>query len=447
MRRPAPAAAGTNGRRLPAAARAFTLIEILVVIGIVLLLMGLVIGSVVSTPKLDRMLAAEQVLSDCIRQARHTARTGGQPVVLRLKKDERSISGLTRQILWSGVEDWPLMDDGAGGDLAAPGRTGTGLLPAASVAPTAACYRQPTDRDLATAKLERANRLWRGQAAPASRPGLMLSVAVRAPIAGTAGIPTTLPLALVGLDGDPSCEASSMGLALVLSDGGSALNSATRKTVAKSWEIIGWFGADGAGRVEVSSIADVPADLAPTSGNRTGLTIVRKSTTSAAGDVVGDAESGPLVGGRWTEITLLVDGSRLILYRDGRRVGEKTGAAGVSLPARGTTESERVQVGHMTLGGTGSDYLAIDTLIDDVRLERLGDAMAGTLPSGVKPVLDRRITCHPDGRVEVDGAVATGTAAAVAAGIAIELTADSGEKATVNVNAAGAVSTQLKAAP
>ncbi|MBN8526230.1 MAG: hypothetical protein J0M02_12930, partial [Planctomycetes bacterium] len=318
----------------------------------------------------------------------------------------------------------------------------------ASLAPTAACYRQATDRDLATAKLERANRLWRGQAAPAARPGLMLSVAVRAPIAGSSGIPTTLPLALVGLDGDPSCEASSIGLALVLSDGGSALTSTTRTTVAKSWEIIGWFGADGAGRVEVSSIADVPADLKATSGNRlasegNAVTIVRK----ASGDVIGDAESGPLVGGRWTEITLLVDGPRLVLYRDGRRVGQKSGADAVSLPVRGIAEAERVQVGHMLLGSPAADYLATDTLIDDVRLERLGDAMAGTLPGGVKPVLDRRITCHPDGRVEVDGAVATGTAAAVAAGVAIELSADSGEKATVSVNAAGAVSTQLKAAP
>lgn len=430
----APAAAGTAGRRQPAAARGFTLIEILVVVGIVLLLMGLVIGSVVATPKLDRMLAAEQVLSDGIRQARHTARTSGQPVVLKLKRDERAISGLTRQILWSGVEGWPA--DASG--LSMPGRTGSGLLAAASEAPTAACYH--AGRDLPGARLERANRVWRGQASPASRPGLLLSVAVRPPLAGSLAH-ATVPLAMVGADGDAACESAVLGLALVLSDAGSGLTGTTRTTVAKSWEIVGWFGVDGAGRVEVSSIADVPADLKATSGHRlaadgNAVTIVRKALTANPGvDLVGDAESGPLVGGRWTEITLLVDGPRLVLYRDGRRVGEKAGADAVALPARAAGDAERVHVGHMTLGG--GDILAVDALIDDVRLERLGDALAGTLPGGVKVAADRRITCHPDGRVEVDGAVH-------ADGIGIALTADGGERAIVTVHASGAVSSVLQ---
>ena len=46
------------------AARAFTLVEMLVVIAIVLLLMGLSVASVVRGPRLQRMIAAEQVVAD-----------------------------------------------------------------------------------------------------------------------------------------------------------------------------------------------------------------------------------------------------------------------------------------------------------------------------------------------------------------------------------------------
>ncbi len=437
----APAPAGLDGRSPPAARQAFTLIELLVVIGIFMLLMGMTIGSVVSTPKLDRMLAAEQVISDAIRQARHTARTSGQPVILKLKKNERSISGLTRQVLWSGVEDWPLMDASPDPDVAAPGRTGTGLL-------VPACFQTSADRLFPTAQLAGGDRLWRGLANPTSRAGLLISVAVRAPIAGTAGVPTTLPLCLVGEDlaaGYAVCEDSSLGLALILSDDPttSSLHSTTRKTVAKSWEVIGWFGLASQGRVEVSSIADMPNDLKAISGHRlaadgNAVTIVRKSLTSGPGDIIGDAEAGPLVGGRWTELSLLIDGDRLILYRDGRRVGEKTGAAAVQLPARAPGTAERVYAGFMNLDGT--DALATDCLIDDVRVERLGDALAGTLPAGVKVDRDRRITCHPDGRVEVDATTA-------AAGVDIALSSDSGESAKITITSAGSVTSSLKQAP
>jgi type II secretory pathway pseudopilin PulG len=422
---------------------AFTLIEILVVITIFMILMGLTIGSVVRGPNLQRMVAAEQVIADCIRQARHTARTSGQPVVLKLKKNERAISGLVRQILWHGVEGWPLRDDG-GTDIPAPGRTGSGLL-------VPDCFQAPDDRLFATAKLEGGARLWRGQPSPTSRPGLLLSVAVRPPTAGNAGVPDLIPLALVGEDlasGYGSCEASSFGLALVQSDTGGGL-AASRTTVAKSWEIIGWFGAEGAGRVEISSIANPPPDQAAITGHRQNVTIVKGTSP----DVVGDAESGPLVGGRWTEISLLVEGPRLVLYRDGRRVGEKDGVGGVSLP---TFAAERIYAGYMTLGG--SDKQADSTQLDDVRVERLGDAMAGTLPGGVKSATDHRITCHPDGRIEID---ATGSATALDAispkafdatstdttDRALRLTSDSGEEAVIEITTAGAVRSKTAVSP
>jgi len=410
--------------------KAFTLIELLVVITIFMILMGLSIGGVVRGPKLQRMIAAEQVVADCVRQARHTARSSGQPVVLKLKKGERSIGGLVRTALWHGVEGWPLRDNAPDPDIPAPGRTGSGLL-------IPDCFQTPADRELPTMQptLTGSTRLWRGQASPDSRPGLLLSVAVRPPTAGNAGVPTIIPLALVGADPVATCEASSLGLTLIQSDTTAAAikPGVARVTVAKSWEIIGWFGVEGAGRIEVSSIANPPPDQTALTGHRQNITIVRNDT----GNVVGDAESGPLVGGRWTEITLLVDGPRLVLYRDGRRVGERSGADAVSLPVHA---AERVYVGYMTIGG--ADHLAESSQLDDVRIERLGDALAGTLPGGVQLDAERRITCHPDGRVEVDA-----TGAAVSADTTILLSSDSGERAELIITTAGAVSSKTIAAP
>lgn len=448
----APAEAGTAGRPQPAVRRAFSLIELLVVIGIFMLLMGLTIGSVLRTPKLNRMLASEQVVSDCIRQARHTARTSGQPVVLKLRKDTRAISGLLRHVLWQGMEDWPKLDDG-GTLVNAPGRTGSGLwLPMAyntdglgsgSVDATTGATNRLLLPDIPGQPMSRANLLWRGVAAPQSRSGLLLSAWIRPPTAGDAGVPELIPVVLVGKHETPGTsgfadhKTSLMGIALVQSDTGGGIG-ATRTTVAKSWEIIGWFGAPAdASCVEVSSTAksDVVKDMVQTTGHRDTVRIIDSATASVV--VEGAAESGPLTGGRWTELSLLVDGPRIVLYRDGRRIAEKTGVDGVTLTE---PSDERVYVGCIDLG-TGLK-IAQNTDIDDVRLERLGDAMAGNLPAGVKVAADRRVTCHPDGRVEID-AIDSGTTTATD----IVLSSDSGEAATLTVTTAGSVTSILKAAP
>ena len=437
-----PRAAGAPAVRGPRTG--FTLIEILVVITIFMILMGLVIGSVVRGPNLQRMVAAEQVIADCIRQARHTARTSGQPVVLKLKKNERAISGLLRKVLWQGMEDWPTIDfDGT--LVEAPGRTGAGLwLPMAynvDGKESGGLDTSATSRLLLPSiegqPLSGANRLWRGVAAPQSRPGLLLTAWVRPPTAGDSGVPQLIPVVLVGKHEEPSSsdfakhDTSLMGIALVQSDTGGGIG-ATRTTVAKSWEVIGWFGS-----VEVSSTAksDVVKDMTAISGHRENVVVIESTTSTSR--VVGDAEAGPLTGGRWTELSLLVDGPRIVLYRDGRRLAEKSGVDSVSL---NEPDDERVYVGCINVGSGLEVAQATD--IDDVRLERLGDALAGTLPSGVKIADNRRITCHPDGRVEVDAADSSKTTATD-----IDLTSESGEAATLTITTAGSVTTTIQAAP
>ena len=323
--------------------------------------------------------------------------------------------------------------------FSAPGRTGLGLqLPGAyrtGNAPDDALADYGVDADLTGTK-----RLWRGvsPAAVADRPGLLLSLAVLPPIASS-GSPQVLPLVMVS-DPDQGLavyDAAPIGLALVLSTSvpvsGPNSSMAALKSVP-TWEIVGWFGA-GAGRCEVSSIADRPAGYKKGDENRTiieisGPPLIERKEYS---------ESGALIGGRWTEVALLVEGDRMVLYRDGRRVGEKTGAGvGSVTPAI----EERVYVGVATLQA-GNVTVAADASIDDVRLERLGDALAGTLPGGVVPNAERRVVCHPDGRVEVDVVINTGLEDVTT----IELSSESGERAKLIVSTAGVVTSSTQAAP
>ena len=447
---------------------AFTLIELLVVISIFMILMGLTISSVVRGPKLQRMVAAEQMISDVIRQARHTARTSGQPVVLKLKKDEREISGLVRTVLWHGVEGpaqglrWQVEDEVAVGNYVydfAPGRTGLGLaLPWAYH--TSGVF-DATRAMWPEAELLGGKRLWRGGAGSdqAKRPGLLLSVAVRPPIAGQVVIagqsaPEVLPLVLVSDPDRPDIadyDQAPIGLALLLSTidapvtaPGPRTTMSTSTVMQKSvptWEIVGWFGVTG--RIEVSSIADRPKDVDQTgqtvivdqAGTGEGVPIIEITTAANSSSRQFEyGETNAIVGGRWIEISLLVEDNRLVLYRDGRRVGEKTGPV-ANLPAG---LREQVFAGLMTVRSGDPPILASGATVDDLRLERLGEAMSGTLPGGVKIANDRRIVCHPDGRVEI------GVDSASRADATIDLTSDSGESARLTVTIEGAVFSEVK---
>ncbi len=428
-----PTPVGTIGGPASVVGRhAFTLIEILIVITIFMILMGLTIGSVVRAPKVNRMIASEQAIADCIRQARHTARTTGQPVVLLLKRNERSIGGLVRTTLWSKTGSWPVPIVSGTASDPLPGRTGDGLwLPEAF---NPADFPGRANEILAgNPVLDRNTRLARGViSASQGPPTLLLSLSVRLPIAGEAG-GDAQPLVHVGkhVEGsDPtfgSIDQSLFGLMVMRADDGIlnptpaqlAARMANRSPVTPTWEILGWV-RDAGIRYEVSSILDVPTGATRVEGDQALLKLAggADDLSSKGFDI-----AAPLVGGQWCGLSLLFDGTRLVLYRDGRRIGEKAVTITGLYDAQGP---ERVYIGVLKaqLGTGPAAYIAPQALtVDDVRLERLGHEMIGLDEA------ERRITCHPEGRVEVDAA----------AGGQFTLTSDSGENALISVDAAGSV--------
>src|SRR5258708_7202903 len=124
----APRAEPMSRARPPAAGHsAFTLVEMMVVILIISILLALGIGAIMRKKATNRLLATEQLIADFVRQARHTARSSGAPVVLKIAPVDANdptlgwtVSGVSRQCIWS--ESW---DDSSGGSAARPAAAST----------------------------------------------------------------------------------------------------------------------------------------------------------------------------------------------------------------------------------------------------------------------------------------------------------------------------------
>ncbi len=430
-----------------------------------MILMGLAIGSIVNGPKLQRMVAAEQVIADCIRQARHSARTSAQPVILTLNKDERTISGLVRLPLWQGNEGWSAGILGrTGNSLIAPDAFG-GTLASTPDAAAVAGSGAPTPGDLPNSApgwvLSRQARLNRGQAGPPS--GLWVSLWVKPPIAGSRlgqapnDVPprTVVPLLLVGpasgQTGYGTQSASTLGLALFRVDPSpvpvgepTTMQDGRKGPAIPCWEVVGWIHDGGTGMIEVSSVQQGhrPADLQAAATEAQDVLLTPGQAGTTFGPVVSPDQvdatdiASPCIGGSWMEIGLLFADGRLTLYRDGRRVG--TIAATVTSLPQHPGETEQVVLGWMAdplqdpdgVAGSataGAPVAADDTCIDDVRIARLGSSMIGNLPSGVSFLNPSRIVCHPDGRVEVNGGATN----------SIKLTSNSGQSADISVSITG----------
>jgi prepilin-type N-terminal cleavage/methylation domain-containing protein len=393
----------------------FSLVEMLTVILIIGILSSLVVGAFFRTRTVNKLLASEQVIADCIRQARHTARSSGAPVMLKIQPTVRpdgtplggSIVGLSRIPLWS-----ESFDHGQG--LTEKGFTigmsGTGRLVNAS-------------NPWVPPQLDRPIRFRSGD-------GAYVAVAVRPRLAGSTdeGIPKQIPLLLVG-GNDSSVGSSSFGLMLVRSDAVDPRKAIIQKNGNGSakmlcWEILGWVSpGDHKDLIYVSSFDNLPADLVRD----------RPVLPSKNFDI-----PDPIGGDHWEEIGMLITNDQMVLYRNGRRMAElRTGMPDhegniVTLPQR-LVPADVIWVGQANLG-SGVAYAKCP--IDDIRLSKLGTDQVGALPQGIYPmpdpampkgtVVEYRIVAHPEGRVELSSAVGSDTTTAISVGLNTDMAVPTG---------------------
>ncbi len=397
---------------------AFTLVEMLVVVSIMSIIAALAFGSLFGTVSHNRLLATEHLIADSVRQARHTARSTGQPAVLTItpvmddavppKVVGGRIAGTSRICVWSETFDeavlptlgaagdgtpLPAIQDPGNSDGAAVvvGRTGKGMVASAFPMPQTTLAGRLISQDL-----ERSDQIVRGSRTD----GFYLTCNVKPPSARTAGT-VSIPLLMIGdtLDAD----SSQCGISLT-----NTVNNLTAAIPQYSWELDGWVtGASGA-PVHLLS-------LDPT-------TRIVSQVPVPFADI-----ADPIAGGEWIEVGLLYtnsgggSGGHLTLFVDGRPIAEMPQASAPTAPTVPLTlrSGATVHVGHATLDPMVPDQRSA-AAIDDACLYRVGTDQVGNLPGGViatgTTAQGAQIVAMPDGRVQVQrqGATSAGTAGASA---------------------------------
>ena len=451
--------------RMTGARRAFTLIEMLIVIGIIMIFLALSIGAVMRTPAVNKLIGTEQLMSDMIRQARDTARSTGSPVQILISKANRTVSGVSQVPVWNetfetapagttAASPWAMQADVTNNLITALGQTGQGLLGSTAMAGTPpASYPLLPSQSLArnTTTID----------------GFYLACAILPPDPQAPyytypdGTPTPdiIPLVQIGDEDDSNALC---GLALVLKN--TNIQSVTTIATATpanatipadtlSWDLVGWIN-DSNGYHMVSSI-----------GNSIANTISPSFLPAGGLDV-----TGPIVGNRWEDVGLLYDGHELQLYRNGQKVAQVFNADTDANSGNFSTQPKNASYcggslfvgrGNFTqlynkgiLPGTLPDptganppltvvpptqqrYL-VGTL-DNARLLRLGTDRTASLPSGVTPDGDYAFTIRPDGVVETT--MAAGTASNSQVQMTLMTASGSGAISTVNVTSLGATIT------
>ncbi len=397
-------------------AAAFTLIEMLVVILIISILLALGIGSIMRQKTTNRVLAAEQLIADFIRQARHTARSSGAPVVIKIAPADASdpsgrwtVSGVSRQCIWS--ESWD--DNRTIGPTITLGLNGYG--------------RTAIDGGSSeTHVLAKGEQLVRGK----RQDGFYLACAVKplmehalAPTAPNALLPLNpIPVMVIGEAGNDQITSSLAGMMLFpIERKLQPPPSGVEQPYLHCYELLGWVSPyDPSSSTppneapnEVSSIDPMSApQIHNDPRNPLNTTPILRDTaplhpTFSAPDL---DVAGPIGVDRWEEVALLFDGEELSLYRNGQRVGSRpyTGPAN-GLPAGKDT----IFIGQATPPGGSAIYGGPNAVYDDARLYRLGSDQLGQLPPGVvagttaNPAATYRITVHPDGRVDFSASAAS----------------------------------------
>ena len=405
---------------------AFTMIELLVVLGILIILATISVTAFAGSGTVNRLVGTEQLLTSALRQARYTARASGQAVILYVDAADRSVSGVSRLPIWQGACE-ELRPPFAAGELdpvkfrSGAGRSGSGFFrkPLADGGPAdneagAIVLFDPTSSD----SLLRDRRRQLSRSTTKQTEGFQLTCSVYAPSLSQPG-PEWLPL--VAIDGDtgamiPDLDQAYVGLLLrrrmMPMFVGSEVDPKKNPTPPAGYtptlpsrdrpcyDLIGWVRTD-AGIHTVASIMDA----------------VDPGTTSATGqNDLGQAKAARRIGyagDAWEEVALVSTGAALELMRNGQLVARLELAAPVIVGAGAT---HRITLGSGTVGsalaaslglpappsyGTDADkHINGKTRLDDVSLMRLGVDQQRQLPNGVVPLQTYRMVVRPDGRLQ-----------------------------------------------
>ncbi len=351
------------------AVNAFTIVEMLVVLSIMITMMGLGIGAWVNSAETNQTLATQQLITGLLQQARNRSISEEEPVVIHILKDSATIVGLHKHYLMH---------------VPKPRVVGT---------PTTVTPRIPAVH----------RKLFRDENA-----GFAIRCQVNAPPAN-ANAPYVIPLVLItelGNANQAHVDDAIAGIEIwrvpqfVFHD----TASPKQQKVSDTWTVIGWLGTRPAHPSETLDLSS-PTEAAKLDRFST-YAFLKDATdfvreASFDGVTHADGSSGldenryalkPFAGDQWQDIEMIFDDTNLYLFRNNQRVDflENTGyTPDLDQEIEIYTAIHRKN----TVAATDVDYIA-DADIDDAAVLQIGSGDEEYFPGSIRPFDDYKIICE-----------------------------------------------------
>ena len=367
---------------------AFTVVEMLIVMMIIVTLMSMGVGAWIGTAERSETMASQELLLSLIQQTRSRSFSQDRPLVLYFNKDAQSITGIDQEFLWHQNFDWPSADtasyvDDEGDGLALPlersfGRTGYAWkFPYAAPGSGAQMFLAPfncTQIDF-TEDAEKYLPLFREPS-----DGFLLECTFKAPRIELAQS-TQVPILLLSPKGTTdSIDTAIAGIELWKIGQFIDDNGASQK-VGDAWAIIAWLHQ----RPDYPDLSSVPESDATWSFLQTGTGFTRDLQSAAANDV---SNVNPYTGGSWIKTTFGYDNNTLFLFKDGKRVD-------TAVPDGGFTpivnQEIDIFVGRHT---RDAQRYVTEADIDDATLMSIGSSNQLQLPGKYGPAYNYKIICE-----------------------------------------------------
>ncbi len=410
--------------------RGVTLIELMVVLGIMLALGTIGVSAFARTNKVSRQTATRDLVADQVRQARATARASGRPVLLRISQVTRGadvvggeVIGAVQSPVFIRDFETPLFDTTTPVDQQFRTRLGTagqGFVVPKNGAEQPA-HDTPTDDE----------GVWERRSWIRPKDGFLVQVSVRLETPKVGDVRTLVLLHPDDVTDRESGEAAVAGLRLI----GTQVSVFPKKTstgtdgppkviqdsttdvpwdpAQQVWMLQGWLRLSDGTRVLVSELASLDA----AEPDEVRVEPVPSSLNSPADPHVIDALSRDLArltlldhgGVAVYRLGLLWDGQRLTLLRNGHPMIRSVAKTGVTITkpiacasfGRGLYPQKWDPASASRQG----DWPAITTVarldpaevLDEVILDRQSSQAAHPLPSGVVPKQSATVYLWPDG--------------------------------------------------
>ena len=384
--------------------RAFTLIEMMVVLLIMTTLMSLGVATWMNIGEQNRSLATQELVSSLIQQARNRSSSQGLPVSLYLDVDG-TITGIDQEYIWHEGFDWPAAetsttyrDTNSDPEATAPiplersfGRNGYAWkYPYALPGSGQQLFLNAFDTKvlIPTSGSETYEPLFQN-----ASDGFLLNCAVKAPNVDAAQS-NIIPLILLTEKDETDDVATAIGgielwrVSQFILNGdtnGNGVEDTPAETwsypkIGASWVIVGWLGTR-------------PTNAFPTTDSRDewytnfrdASGFVRDWTD--ASDENDNAYPYPYSGNSWLDITLAYDNGSLYLFRNGARVDQAT----LSGFTPNVGQEISIYVGRHTIS---SNRYITEAVIDDSSLIRIGSGTQHILQHGLLPKESYKVSCH-----------------------------------------------------